>query len=98
MILWRNYSRLVRFPKRWRWKKHKASRRHLEAHERAIILRDMAELGGKASARDLRLRFPDRYHERYLPSALKRMAHERVIRHAGWGRWGSHTYELKSND
>lgn len=48
-----------------------------------MISRDIEAMGGSASASRLRMRYPMRYHERYLPGALKRMKGQGLVRTSG---------------
>jgi DNA-binding HxlR family transcriptional regulator len=81
-----------RGPKQWR--PVKANRQHLEDYVRGVIVRDITTLGGAASAAELRLRFPDRYHAGYLTTTLKAMRKDGLLRHSHYARSGRHVYRL----
>lgn len=61
-----------------------------------MILRDIEEMGGSATAHLLHVRHPDRYSRRHLPGALKRMTEQNYLTHKGFGLFGSRSYELKA--
>ena len=91
------YDKLVRVPRRRTWKKIRASRVQLERYEMLMILRDLDEIGGTATAGELDRRFPDRYNTTYLRQRLKWMHkigvvdRHRVIR-GGW--LTGHSYSI----
>lgn len=61
--------------------------RLLHEYEHQIILRDALAMGGSFTAATLKARHPDRYDEKVLPSALKRMGSAGLLDSKGvWGR------------